>query len=115
MTSMHIDGSIPGLTSAGEPIQAAGLAVRLVAGNLPLTVGQEVVARVVQQLPGGHVLIDVKGVPLDASAPPGLQPGTEVPLRVAQLEPQVVFHIVEQSPSIESQAAQVVRVNLADR
>jgi hypothetical protein len=182
---MRIDGAIPGLTGAGEPIRAAALAVRLLAGNLPdlppgqpvpatvvgtqgaatlldikgqqllveglprlpsgtevavtlqgatpnpvlevapslhpavaplpLTVGQEVVARVVQQLPNSHVLIDVKGVPLDAAAPPGLQPGTEVALRVAQLQPQLVFHIVEQSPSVETQAAQVVRANLPDR
>ncbi len=112
---MRIDGAIPGLAGAGEPIQTVGLAVRLLAGSLPLSVGQEVVARVVQQLPDGHVLIDIKGVPLDATAPPGLQAGSEVPLRVAQLQPQVVFHIVETSPSVESQAAQVVRVNLADR
>src|SRR5579884_3251129 len=82
---------------------------------LPLSVGQEVVAHVDQQLPNGHVLITVKGVPLEASAPPGLQPGAEVPLRVAQVQPQVVFHIVENSPSVETQAAQVVRVNLPDR
>jgi hypothetical protein len=183
--SMRIDGAIPGLTGAGEPIRAAALAVRLLTGNLPelppgqpvpatvvgtqgaatildvkgqqflveglprlpagtevavtlqsstsnpvlevapslqpavaplpLSVGQEVVARVVQQLPDGHVLINVKGVPLDAAAPPGLQPGTEVALRVAQLQPQLVFHIVEESPSVESQAAQVVRANLPDR
>jgi hypothetical protein len=182
---MHIDGAIPGLTGAGEPIRAAALTVRRLAANLsdlppgqpvpatvvgtqgaatvldvnrqqflveglprlpagtevavtlqpatpnpvlevapsaqpavvplPLNVGQEVVARVVQQLPGGHVLIDVKRVPLDAAAPPGLQAGTEVALRVAQLQPQVVFHIVEQPPSVETQAAQVVRANLPDR
>jgi hypothetical protein len=182
--SMRIDGAIPGLTSAGESIRAAGLAVRLLAGDLPdlsanqataatvvstqgtatllavkgqqilveglpslpagtelaltlrgganpvlevspgpppaaaalpLSVGQEVAARVVQQLPGSHVLIDIKGVALEATAPPGLEPGTELTLRVAQIEPQIVFQIVENSPSVESQAAQVVRVNLADR
>jgi hypothetical protein len=183
--SMRIDGVIPGLTGAGEPIRAAALAVRLLAGNLPdlpsgqpvpatvvgtqgaatllevkgqqllveglprlpagtevavtlqggtsnpvlevgpslhpalaslsLSVGQDVVARVVQQLPGGHVVINVQGVPLEAAAPPGLAPGTEIALRVAQLQPQLVFHIVEDSPSVESQAAQVIRVNLPDR
>jgi hypothetical protein len=182
---MRIDGGIPGLTSAGDPTQTAGLAVRLLAGQLPdipvgqavsaavlrtqgaatlldvqgqqllveglprlpagtevavtlkglrpspvlevapslypavaplaLTVGEEVAARVVQQLPGGHVLIDVKGVPVDAAAPPGLQPGAELSLRVAQIQPQVVLHIVEDSPSVETQAVQVVRVNLAER
>jgi hypothetical protein len=86
----------------------------LTATPLPLAVGQEVVAHVLQQLPDGHVLINVNGVPLDAAAPPGLRPGAEVALRVAEVQPQVVFHIVENAPSVEAQAAQVVRANLAD-
>jgi hypothetical protein len=91
----------PGLRSAVSPLQPE--------------VGQEMIARVLQQLPNGHTLINVKGVPLDATAPPGLQPGTELTLRVAQIQPQVVFHIVENAPSVETQAAQIIRANYAER
>jgi hypothetical protein len=91
----------PGLRSAVSPLEPE--------------VGQEMIARVLQQMPNGHTLISVKGVPLDATAPPGLQPGTELTLRVAQIQPQVVFHIVENAPSVETQAAQIIRANYAER
>jgi hypothetical protein len=100
---------------APNPVLEVAPSLHPVVAPLPLAVGQEVVARVLQQLPNGHTLISVNGTPLDAAAPPGLQPGTDLALRVAQVQPQIVFHIVENAPAVETQAAQIIRANLADR
>lgn len=81
---------------------------------LTFLVGEEVAARVVQQLPQGNVLLEIQGTPLQATAPSGVVPGTELTVRVAQVQPHVVLQILESTPSAEAQAARMVRAELAD-
>jgi hypothetical protein len=78
----------------------------------PLEVGQEVTAKVMKQLPGGRFLVDVQGTLLEATAPEGLRIGSELPARVDQLKPQVVFHILDQGQEIEAEALRILRTRL---
>lgn len=82
---------------------------------IPLQPGQTVTGRVVDQLPTGNLLIEVEGIPLEALAPEGLSKGQELPLRVEQLQPQVVLRILPRAEEVQAQALQVLRAHLADR
>jgi hypothetical protein len=79
-----------------------------------LQLGQEVAARVLQPLPDGHFLLEVQGTQVDATAPTNLGAGTQLTLRVEQLQPQVVLQVVDSTPGVEAAAVQLVRGHLAD-
>lgn len=81
----------------------------------PLGVGQEVTAKVMEQLPRGRLLIAVKGTLFEATAPDGLRVGSELLVRVDQLKPQVVFHILDQGQKIAAEIAQILRAYLPHR
>ena len=104
------------VTAAGpNPILEIAPGPRETAPPLPLTLGQDLVAQLLQQLPNGNLLINVNGVPLEASAPPGLQAGTSVAVQVVQIQPQVVLQILNNATSPVAQAIQIIRANLTDR
>lgn len=65
----------------------------------PLTVGQEVDAEVVEELPDGTVLVNIEGALLEAEAPEHVPVGKTFSACVEQLRPQVVLHVVNESLS----------------
>lgn len=82
---------------------------------VPLRPGEMVIAQVLDRLPTGNLLIEVKGTPLEAVAPEGLSRGEQLPLRVEQVTPQAVFRILPRSEEVQVQALQLLRSHLSDR
>lgn len=91
------------------------------AALLPLAVGQEVNAEVVEQLPGGALLLNLQGALLEAETPEPLPAGTVFSARVEQLRPQVVLHLLpeeahgeapEELSHLQAEAARLVRTTL---
>jgi hypothetical protein len=78
----------------------------------PLVVGQELDALVLQILPEGNLLLDLQGIALEAESPGGLSAGQQLRVRVEQLVPQVVLHITDLEPTIEFEAARLLRNHL---
>ncbi|MBI3325317.1 MAG: flagellar hook-length control protein FliK [Nitrospinae bacterium] len=110
--------SAPEATVTDAPLDLKG--VRVVGETLPaqlppLEVGQEVSAKVMEQLPEGRLLIAVKGTLLTAVAPEGLREGMELLMRVDQLKPKVVFHILDHAQGDEAEAARILRAHLPHR
>src|SRR5690349_14693819 len=90
---MRIDGVIPGLTGAGEPIRAAAVAVRLLAGNLPdLPPGRPVPATVVAAQ-GAATVLNVQGRQLLVDGLPRLPAGTEVAVTLQSATPDPVLEV----------------------
>jgi len=83
------------------------------AHQLPtLEIGQQLVVRVVQQLPGNHFIIDLQGTLVDASGPAALKGRSVLPVVVEQLEPQVVLRVLSERQGFERLAAEMLRGNL---
>ena len=78
----------------------------------PLELGQEIDAVVLQLLPGDRLLLGLEGTQVEAESPGGLSVGQRLLLRVDQLQPQLVLHITELEPTIEAEAARLLRVHL---
>jgi len=78
----------------------------------PLVLGQEVDALVLEILPEGKLLIELQGIPLEAESPGGLSAGQHLRVRVEQLQPQLVLQITELEPTIEFEAARLLRNHL---
>lgn len=95
------------ITTASRPPPSATTA-------LPLQLGEAVTGRVLQGLPDGKLLVQVKGTPLEAAAPPGIAPGSDLSLRVVQLHPEVVFQVLDVAPAPEPQVAPLLRAHLAN-
>jgi hypothetical protein len=74
-----------------------------------LVVGQQVSARVLQQLPQGQVLLDLQGADVPARAPNDVKPGQVLSLQVAQLQPEVVLHILDSEGGLEAAAVKLLR------
>jgi hypothetical protein len=79
---------------------------------LPLELGQELDALVVEELDGGRLLVKIGATLIEADGPGGLRAGQQVRLRVEQLQPNVVLHITDLEPTIESEAARLLRTHL---
>lgn len=78
----------------------------------PFKVGQELSATIMGALDDSRLILNIGGALLEANNPGGLAPGQTVRLRVDFLEPQVMLHIVEQEPTIESEASSLLRQRL---
>jgi hypothetical protein len=88
----------------------------------PLAIGQEVEVEVVEELSNGSVLMSIQGALLEAEAPAVLPPGKLFAARVEQLRPQIVLHLLpgaeeelEIDPDMQTEAARLVRTNIANR
>jgi Flagellar hook-length control protein FliK len=79
---------------------------------LPLELGQEIEARVIEMLPDGNVMLDIGGTLLEANDPGSLEPGQRLRLRVDLLEPQLLLHIVEQELGLEAEVRKLLRQHL---
>lgn len=113
--------ALPGLRPGVEVlVKVAGLSPQLLlefaltppAQQPALEVGQEIIAQIKAQLPGGRLLIDVQDTLLEAEAPPGLSVGAELSARVEQLRPQIVLHILDPGDSLDAEATRILRANL---
>jgi hypothetical protein len=83
------------------------------ADQLPLQIGQQLTAKVVDRLQSGRVIIDVQGQAVEAETPHSFAIGTRIPIEVAYVEPEVVFTILDNKPGLEAEAAKILRSNLA--
>jgi hypothetical protein len=81
----------------------------------PLELGQELEALVVEELEGGRLLLRVGATLIEADGPGELSAGQYIRLRVEQLNPQVVLHITDVEPTIEAEAARLLRAHLPAR
>src|ERR1700747_3391340 len=77
-----------------------------------LELGQEIDAVVLQLLPGDRLLLELGGQQVEAKSPSGLSVGQRLLLRVDELQPQLVLHITELEPTIEAEAARLLRTLL---
>lgn len=77
-----------------------------------LELGQEIPAIVVGELPEGKLLLNVAGLVIETDNPGGLSIGQHLRLRVEQLQPQVVLHITELEPTVESEVRRMLRAHL---
>jgi hypothetical protein len=77
-----------------------------------LELGQEIDAVVLQLLPGDRLLLELGGQQVEAESPSGLSVGQRLLLRVDELQPQLVLHITELEPTIEAEAARLLRTLL---
>jgi hypothetical protein len=77
-----------------------------------LEVGQEISATIVGELDDGRIVLNIGGALIEANNPGDLAPGQNLRLRVDFLEPQIMLHIVEQEPTIEGEAASLLRQRL---
>lgn len=83
------------------------------AGALPaLELGQEIDAVVVEELDNGRLLLKLAATLIEAEGPGGLSAGQHVRLRVEQLQPNVVLQITGVEPTMEAEAARLVRAHL---
>ena len=78
----------------------------------PLALGQEIDALVLEILPNGRLLLKLGETPIEAESPSGLSTGQHLRLRVEQLQPQLVLYITEIEPTIEIEAARLLRAHL---
>ncbi len=78
----------------------------------PLELGQQLSVRILERLPGGAVLIEVKGTLLQAIDPGGVAVGEEVQVQVERLQPQVVLQVLDAEPGIEAEAIKLLRTHL---
>ena len=81
-------------------------------GLPPLQLGQELEALIVEEVDGGRLLLRIGGTLIEADSPGGLGAGQQVRLRVEQLQPNVVFQITDVEPTIEAEAARLLRSHL---
>jgi len=77
-----------------------------------LELGLELEATVVDLLAGGRLLLQVGDSVIEADSPGGLSPGQNLRLRVDQLQPQIILHITEAEPTIETEAVRLLRQHL---
>ena len=78
----------------------------------PLEIGQEISGVIVGELDDGRIILNLGGVLVETNNPGGLAPGQNLRLRVDFLEPQIMLHIIEQEPTIESEASSLLRQRL---
>jgi hypothetical protein len=112
-------GSLPAQEAQGifavsnQRLPRAGIFFQSGSNFLPaLELGQEIDAIVIQELPEGKVLLNAGGSAIEAENPGGLSAGQHLRLRVEQLQPQVVLHITQLEPTIESEAMRLLRAHL---
>lgn len=79
----------------------------------PLEIGQEISGMIVGELEDGRIILNLEGVLVETNNPGGLTRGQNLRLRVDFLEPQVILHIIEQEPTLESEAATLLRRRLS--
>jgi hypothetical protein len=87
----------------------------------PLTVGQELEAKIVEELADGTVLVDIEGAFLEADAPENVPVGKAFAARVEQLRPQVVLQLLNEALSdletsapseLQTQVTRLLRENI---
>jgi hypothetical protein len=78
----------------------------------PLAIGQMVTATIIEQLPTGQYRLALAGVSVEASAPAGLLPGSELSLQVVQLTPEVTLHLLPPRQGVESEVIRLLRTLL---
>jgi hypothetical protein len=103
----------PGIVSVSDRRVGPNLVWQQAVGALPaLELGQELDALVVKELDGGRLLLELGATLIEADSPGELGAGQHIRLRVGQLQPQVVLHVTNVEPAIESEAARLVRSHL---
>jgi hypothetical protein len=81
--------------------------------SLPaLELGQELEGMVVEELGGGRLLLKVGATLIEAEGPGELGAGQHLRLRVEQLQPQVLLHVTEIEPTLDAEAARLLRAHL---
>jgi hypothetical protein len=78
----------------------------------PLKLGQELEALIVEELDGGRLLLKAGAALIEADGPNGLGRGQHLRLRVEQLQPHVLLHVIEVEPSLETEATRLLRAHL---
>jgi len=81
--------------------------------SLPLEIGKEISGMIVGELDDGRIMLNLGGIVIETNNPGGLTSGQNLRLRVDFLEPQIILHIIEQDPTIESEAATLLRQRLS--
>lgn len=81
----------------------------------PLAVGQTASATVLRLLSADRLLLHVEGALVETNNPGGVSAGESLRVRVDRLLPQVVLHIVDQEPDIETEALRLLRTQLPGR
>jgi hypothetical protein len=79
---------------------------------LPLQLGQELEALIVEELDGARLLLKVGATLIEADSPGGLAAGQSVRLRVEQLQPQIVLHVTDVESTIGAEAVRLLRSHL---
>jgi hypothetical protein len=77
-----------------------------------LELGQELEAFIVEELGQGRLLLKIGTALIQADNPGGLNAGQSVRVRVDQLQPQVVLHVIEVEPTLEAEAVRLLRSHL---
>src|SRR5437870_1887381 len=86
MKVVSVPASVPETQGA---VPVSGVALELLAGELPpLQAGEELAARVLQ-VQGRNAILDLQGARVLAQGLPGLKPGTEILLKLAGPLPQI--------------------------
>jgi hypothetical protein len=75
----------------------------MIVGDLRLSVGRMLAARVASVDGGGRGTISLAGALLDAELPPGLVPGQEIRLQVRELTPEKVVLALQERPPVLDQ------------
>jgi hypothetical protein len=79
---------------------------------LPLQLGQELEALIVEELDGGRLLLKVGATLIETDSPGGLAAGQSIRLRVEQLQPQIVLHVTDVESTIDAEAVRLLRSRL---
>jgi hypothetical protein len=91
----------------------ASLLRTVLAADVKLAIGRELMARVASITPGGRGVISLAGVLLDAELPDGVRTGEELRLQVRELTPdRVVLQIREDQPQVPVAALEPPRIPL---
>ncbi len=78
----------------------------------PLELGQELEGLIVEELVDGRLRLKLGATFIEADGPGGLAAGQYLRLRVEQLQPQMVLHVVDVEPTVEAAATRLLRGRL---
>jgi hypothetical protein len=79
-----------------------------------LQVGQEVEGRLLEQTTANRFLVEIGGHVVEAAVPDGLADGQPIRLRVAEVQPQLLLHVLGSGPAIEAEVVDLIRAHLGE-
>ncbi|MFQ5740288.1 MAG: hypothetical protein ACE5JX_14875 [Acidobacteriota bacterium] len=74
-----------------------------------LLIGEQVSATVLKPLPDGRFVVNIKGSLMEALATEHFQSGQQLRLKVTRLEPKPVLQVIQQTPTDEAVASEILR------